>query len=143
MAELSLIGKNEGIMLSDSGIIAELRTPNLYDSLELLRTVSEAAIDRDPVGLTNMLYIDKLYVKDKVSDGYVTITNRESLLKTIENLTMDDAAELEDAVSYRLDANRISYSIKNVKCPHCSKSIKDIPISIEDVLFTLIFEKTQ
>lgn len=143
MKEYSLVGKYEAFELSDSGIIAELRTPTLYDSLELLRKVPENIIDKDPVGLTNMLYIDKLYAKEKSGNGYVTITNRETLLKIIDNLSIDDAAQLEDAVSDRVDANRITYSVKNAKCPSCGKDIPNIPISIEDILFTLIFEKTQ
>jgi hypothetical protein len=143
MKNYSLIGKNEAFELSDSGIIAELRTPSLYDSLELLKNVPEITIDRDPVGLTNMLYINQLYIKDKKDDGYVIITDRDALLKTIENLTIDDAAELEEAVSDRVDDNRITYSIKNATCPHCGKVIDSIPISVEDILFTLIFEKTQ
>ena len=143
MKEYSLIGKYEAFELSDSGIIAELRTPTLYDSLELLRTVPETIIDKDPIGLTNMLYINKLYAKEKNDAGYVSITNRETLLKIIDNLSIDDAAQLEDAVSDRVDSNRITYSIKNAKCPSCGKDIQNIPISIEDILFTLIFEKTQ
>lgn len=143
MKNYSLIGKNDAFELSDSGIIAELRTPSLYDSLELLKSVPEAIIDKDPVGLTNMLYINQLFIKDKNDDGYVAITDRDTLLKTIENLTIDDAAELEEAVSDRVDDNRITYSIKNATCPHCGKVIDSIPISVEDILFTLIFEKTQ
>jgi hypothetical protein len=111
MKEYSLIGKYEAFELSDSGIIAELRTPTLYDSLELLRTVPETIIDKDPIGLTNMLYINKLYAKEKNDAGYVSITNRETLLKIIDNLSIDDAAQLEDAVSDRVDSNRITYSI--------------------------------
>ena len=143
MREYSLIGKYEAFALTESGIIAELRTPTLYDSLELLKSVPENIIDKDPIGLTNMLYINKMYAKEKNSDAYVEISNRETILKIIDSLSIDDAAELEDAVSNRVDDNRISYSIKNVKCPMCGKEISNIPISVEDMLFTLIFEKTQ
>ena len=143
MAAHSLIGKYDAFELTDSGIIAELRTPTLFDSLELLKTVPENIIDKDPVGLTNMLYINKMYVKEKNSTNYIEVTNRETILKVIDSLSIDDAAELEDAVSDRVDDNRITYSIKNTKCPMCGKEINNIPISVEDLLFTLIFEKTQ
>ena len=34
-------------------------------------------------------------------------------------------------------------SIKNITCPKCKHEVKETPISIEDVLFTQIFERAQ
>ena len=38
----SLVGKTEAFVLDDSGIIVEIRTPSLWDSLEILRVVPES-----------------------------------------------------------------------------------------------------
>jgi hypothetical protein len=144
MKEYSLVGTGEAIQLSESGLIIELKTPSLFDSLEILRTVPEKTIDKDAVSVTNMLYINKVLIPSKESAGAFTEeNNKTSILRIIDNLPIDDASELQTAVFDRVDKNRITYSIKNIKCLDCSHEEKDIPISIEDILFTLIFEKTQ
>jgi hypothetical protein len=144
MREYSLIGKNEAIQLSESGIIVELRTPTLFDSLEILRTVPEKTINKDTLSITNMLYINKILIPSKDKDGtYAEEIKKTTILRVIDSLPIDDANELQNAVLDRVDENRISYSIKNIKCVGCSNEINDIPLSIEDILFTLIFEKTQ
>lgn len=143
MLKYSLIGKTEAFQLSDSGIIMEIRTPSLWDSLEILRNVPESVIDRDATSVTNMLYIKRFLIPTKNEDnsGYTTQDDSQELLRIIDNLTIDDAAQLQEAISDRVDENRITYSIKNIKCRKCGKEIKETPISIEDVLFTLIYEK--
>jgi hypothetical protein len=144
MKQYSLVGKGEAIQLSDSSLIIELKTPSLLDSLDILRTVPEKTIDKDAVSVTNMLYINKILIPSKEAQGAFTEEiNKPAILRIIDNLPIDDANELQVAVFDRVDKNRITYSIKNIKCIQCSHEEKDIPISIEDILFTLIFEKTQ
>ena len=135
--------ENEGIELPDSKLIVKLRTPSLYDSLELLRTVSEKIIDRDTSSATNMLYVDKILIPAKEKGFFNEQIQRESILRIIDNLTISDAQELQTAVLDRVYENRISYSIKSIKCSHCGEESKNIDVSIEDILFTLIFEKTR
>lgn len=142
--QFSLVGKTEAFTLDDSGIIVELRTPALWDSLEILRVVPDSVIDKDTASVTNMLYIKRFLIPSKsVKDGYSEQTDSQELLRIIDNLSINDAAELQEAVSDRVDSNRISYSIKNITCPNCHTEIKETPISIEDILFSLIFEKAQ
>jgi hypothetical protein len=143
MKEFSLIGKTEAIQLTGSKIIFELRTPSLFDSLEILRTIPEKTIDRDAVSVTNMLYINSILIPSKESNGYIAESNKQSILRIIDNLSIDDALELQTAVSDRVDENRITYSIKSIKCTKCGNESTDIPLSIEDILFTLIFERFQ
>lgn len=139
----SLVGRTEAYVLEDSGIIAEIRTPSLWDSLEILRVVPEKVIDRDTTSVTNMLYVKRFLIPTKDKTGYTEQKDSQELLRIIDNLTLDDANTLQEAVSERVDENRITYSIKNIKCPNCQKEIKETVISIEDILFTLIFEKAQ
>jgi hypothetical protein len=144
MVKFSLLGKTEAYQLTDSKIVFELRTPSLWDSLEILRTVPENVIDKDIGSVTNMLYINRVLIPTKDSKAvYNEQNDRQEILRIIDNLTIDDAAELQKIISDRVDENRITYSIKNVKCSNCGEEIKDVPIHIEDVLFPLIYEKAQ
>jgi hypothetical protein len=144
MKEYSLVGTGDAIQLTNSKLIMELKTPNLFDSLEILRSVPEKTIDKDAISVTNMLYINKVLIPSKETSGaYTEENNKPAILRIIDNLPIDDANELQEAVFERVDKNRITYSIKNIKCIECAHEEKDIPISIEDILFTLIFEKTQ
>ena len=45
-------------------------------------------------------------------------------MRVIDNLPIDDAGELQTAVYDRVDENRISYSIKNIKCSECQHEEK-------------------
>lgn len=144
MKKISLIGKNESFKLTDSKIIVELRTPTLWDSLEILRTVPEKTIDRDTISITNMLYINRILIPSKEEEAeYIEEKSKAPILRTIDNLSVDDANELLNAVSDRVDDSRITYSIKEATCPKCGNIVKDIPLSLENILFTLIYEKTQ
>lgn len=143
MQEISLVGKSETYELSDSGIIVDITTPSLWDALEVLRTVPETVIDRDEYSVTNMLYIKQMLIPTKDGEQYSPETDNQEILRIIDNLSVDDAEELKDLVSDHVNENRISYSIKNIVCHKCQKETKDAPISIENILFTLIFEKTR
>jgi hypothetical protein len=143
MKEFSLIGKTQAIQLGDSGLIVELRTPSLFDLLEILRTVPEKTINRDSESIVYMLYVNKVYIPTKDNSGYYEEIKKSAILRIIDNLPIDDANEFKDAVDERVDENRITYSLKNIKCIECGNEVKDIPISIENLLFTVIFEKAQ
>ena len=93
------------------------------------------------MSVTNMLYLKRFLIPSKNLDGYNEQTDHQEILRIIDNLTINDANDLQEAISDRVDESRISYSIKNIKCPKCEKEVKETPISIEDILFTLIFEK--
>jgi hypothetical protein len=143
MKEFSLINKNQAIELGQSRLVVDLRTPSLQDSLEILRTVPEKTIDKDAITITNILYINRVLIPAKESSGYTEESNKTSILRIIDNLSIEDANDLQKAVYDRVDENRITYSIKNIKCSDCAHEEREIPISIEDILFTLIFEKAQ
>jgi hypothetical protein len=142
--KFSLIGadKNEAFQLSDSKIICEVRTPSLWDSLELLRTTSDELIDKDSNSVTNMLYVNRLLIPNRENSScYGEEIERETILKTIDELSIDDGMELQNAIAERLENHRITYSIKNVICADCGKKMEDIPVDMEDLLFTAIYEK--
>ena len=143
MHQYSLINKTEGFELEDSKIIMELRTPSLWDLLEIYRNVPESVIDRDEDSVNLMLYIKRFLIPFKNSEGELSYTEQvdsQEILRIIDNLSIDDSARLKNSLFERENENRISYSIKNLTCPKCKKEVKDIPVSIEDILFTRIFE---
>jgi hypothetical protein len=144
MVKYSLINKTEGFELEDSKIIMELRTPTLWDLLEIFRTIPESVIDRDEDSVNCMLFIKRFLIPIRTEEGikYTEQTDGQEILRIIDNLSIDDSTRLKNSLALREDSNKISYSIKNLKCSQCSKEVKDTPISIEDILFTLIFEKT-
>lgn len=144
MYKYSLVNKTEGFELEDSGIMMELRTPSLWDLLEIFRTVPENVIDRDEDSVNCMLYIKRFLIPVKTENGvhFSEQKDGQEVLRIIDNLSIDDSTRLKNSLREREDANRISYSIKNLKCDKCKKEVEDTPISIEDILFTLIFEKT-
>jgi hypothetical protein len=142
MKQFSLIGKNQAIELTESKIVVELKTPTIFDSLEILRTIPEKMIDKDEYAVTDMLYIERMLIPSKDNNGYFEELNKPAMLRIIENLPMGDASELRTAVSDRVEENRISYSIKNIKCTECEYEVKEIPLVIEDILFRLIFRKS-
>ena len=112
MKEFSLIGKTQAIQLGDSGLIVELRTPSLFDLLEILRTVPEKTINRDAESIVYMLYVNKVYIPAKDESGHYEENSKSSILRIIDNLPIDDANEFKDAVDERVDENRITYSLK-------------------------------
>jgi len=143
MREFSLIGKNQAIQLSQTNIIVELRTPSLMDLLEILKTVPEKTIDKDSKNIVYMLYVNRLLIPSKDGSTYFEEYKKPAILRVIDTLPIDDANEFKDAVDERIDENRITYSIKNIKCSECGHEVNEVPLSVENILFTLIFEKAQ
>jgi chemotaxis protein histidine kinase CheA len=143
MKAFSLIGKNEAVQLSDSKLIVELRTPSLNDALEVLRTVPEKSIEKDINAVTNMLYVNRVLIPAKDSLGHSEESSRTSILRIIDSLPIDDAIELQGTILDRVQENRISYALKNIKCVECGEESGDEIVSLEKILFTLIFEKAQ
>lgn len=142
--KFSMLQNTDIFKLNDSNLLFEVRTPSLYDALEILRTIPEESIDKDPANMTNMMYVKRVLVPSKAGNGmYDEHTNSQGILKIIDNLSINDGAELQDAISERLDAHRITYSIKNAKCPSCNHVIESTPVNIENLLFTAIFERIQ
>lgn len=125
--------------LPESGVILKLKTPSLYDHLEILRTISEDVLSKNEMATTQLLYIDSLLIPD--SDGYYIENGRVTILGLIDRMSITDAKYLRSAIQQRIEENKISFSIKNVKCPDCEYVHERIPVSMQDILFTAISER--
>lgn len=138
-AELSLLDKEEAYELDKSKIIIVIKNPSIWDSLDIIRRFPDE-IKKDALTITNLLYITRILIPDG-KDGYTEETNKRTILETVEHLSIDDGNQLAYAVASVVDKLRITYSIKNSTCPVCKYVTKEVPISMEDVLFTLISRK--
>lgn len=146
MHEFSLLSKPEAFELADSKFVIEIRTPSLWDTLELFRMVPAEVIDRDASKYTYMLYIDRILVPKKTINGgmgYVAYTDRQEFGRIIDSMSLDDSQALRDAIADRVDNHKITYAIKKHVCPTCKHEMHDIPVSLEDILFSLVYERIQ
>lgn len=139
VAEKSMIGKKSSFKLPDSGIIINVSTPSLYAHLLVIRTFPEEVLQKNEMTLSYLLYTDSVLIP--TGDGYFADNDRNNLLKLIDNLSLDDAQYFRKAIEKQTNTSKISYSIKNVKCPVCGHVTERIPISMQDILFTAISEK--
>lgn len=141
MEALSLLNDKPGIELTKSKLVIELRTPSLSNSLEMLATVPEDEIEKSEMSATIMLYINRVLIPNPRTKQYHSEINRKAILRMVEALDIDDARELELAITKRVNEHRINYSIKNLKCPKCGHTVNEIPVSPKDILFHVISEK--
>lgn len=139
VAEKSMIGKKISFKLPDSGIIINVATPSLYAHLVIIKTFPEEVLQKNDMTLSYLLYTDSVFIPTE--DGYFADNDRNNLLKLIDNLSLDDAQYFRKAIERHTNTSKISYSIKNVKCPVCGHVTERVPISMQDILFTAISEK--
>lgn len=140
MKKYTLINKMDSKILPDCGIIFTLRTPSLQDHIDILKTVPMDILEQNNHSLTDSLYIDKVYVPGE-NEQYDVVTERQEILRIINNLSIDDSSDLRNLITDRVALNRVMYTIKNVKCPKCGRPINETAVSIEELLFTYLYEK--
>ena len=144
MKKYSLVGENETYLLEESGIVVEVKTPTLADLLDIMRSVKEEKIKRDRISVTNMLYINKILIPNKTIKGqYSQITDRKTILHIIDNLSLDDAQLVNNIIGDLIENHRLSYKVKDITCAKCGAIIDDQDFSMEEILFTAIFDKYQ
>lgn len=128
VAEKSMIGKKISFKLPDSGIIINVATPSLYAHLVIIKTFPEEVLQKNDMTLSYLLYTDSVFIPTE--DGYIADNDRNNLLKLIDNLSLDDAQYFRKAIERHTNTSKISYSIKNVKCPVCGHVTERVPISM-------------
>jgi hypothetical protein len=115
----SMLLQEKPYRLPESGTIVKLKTPSLYDHLEILRTVPESALKKDEMSTTYLLYINTMLIPDEAGN-YFQEHNKTSILGIVDLLSIDDARYLKKALAASIDHFKISFSIKNVTCPVCN-----------------------
>jgi hypothetical protein len=144
LSKKSLVSITERLLLKNSKIIFEIKIPSLWDHLELLHNIDRKVAEQYADTIGTYLFVNKVLLPDiKIikatgKAAYYPLTEKESILELLKRLDIDDGKQLTTAIEERAKKYGINYMIKNAKCQHCSDSLGEIPIDMEQALFTLI-----
>jgi hypothetical protein len=142
----SLVHTTERFILPNTKLLIDIHTPSLWDHLELIRTLDPRVLEHNADVVSTMLFVKNMFMLDvegTLQTGkprYYQIKDRNRILDILIKLDKDDGLALQKGIYDRIQKYEISYSIKNAKCMHCHDSLGTIPVSIEHVLFTRIYE---
>ncbi|ALN97965.1 hypothetical protein Bp8pS_286 [Bacillus phage vB_BpuM-BpSp] len=140
LVQKSLVNTFDRVVLPESKILFDIKTPTLEDHLNILRAIDNSSEDKETV-ITTLLFIKNLYIVDievfkqtgKVS--YIQIEDLNMMLNIIEKLSVKDYKELGKFVGKRTDKYKIDYKIKAPKCKNCDKDLGDVGVNMEEMLF--------
>jgi hypothetical protein len=146
LLEKSQVHKTKRICLDESKIIVDIKIPSAYDYLEdvVAKADNEALEDyQNAIGLT--LFVDSVYLPNVLlyqqtgKLNYVKLNaSRGKMLTVVSDLSYYDSLQLTDEINDFVEKYRVTYSIRNVGCPNCGYIIKNIPLDMEEVLFSTI-----
>jgi hypothetical protein len=142
----SHVHKTKRIILDESKTIFDIRIPSVYNYLEdVVAKSDDRTLEEYQNALGLNLFVNKVYLpnillyKQTGQLKYVEVGNdNRKRLNIIGNLSYYDSIQLSDEINDFVDKFRITYSIRNVTCPHCGHVIKQIPIDLEEMLFYTI-----
>jgi len=89
--------------------------------------------------LTALECIKEIRIPIPGTDEHLIVEDKGDILKYVYKLSFGDQKELIDEAEEIMFGNVINYKIDEVKCPHCGEVYKDLPISMSNVLFYLIY----
>ena len=146
LEKISIVNQYNRIVLPESKVLIHIQTPSLWNHLELISSVDASQIEENEDILGTLLFIKNLYIVDLVAlekEGkvqYVEVTDRNQIVRIIENLELVDATYLGNSIADRTDKYAINYKIRNFKCGQCQKDIGEIPVKMDELLFTRILQ---
>lgn len=143
--EKSLIHKKQRVCLDETKIIADIEIPTLEDYLERILgkvTPKQAAEYSSSLGIA--LFINALYIpniaklKETGQLEYFKVDKKMEIVKYIgEILPYYDALQLTESINDYTEKYRVSYSLKDVQCPHCGHIIERVELDMEELLFRI------
>lgn len=143
MDEYSLMNpKNNDLFECPSGdVVFELTTPSIKTFLGIHEIIDAKTLSTIGVDLLNeILHINRMFLKNK--DGeFVEYQDKTSILALLSSISNDDQFVIREEVYKRMEEQYVYYSIKNPKCTNCNHKMNEIRLNMENLLFTLIFEK--
>jgi len=140
----SIVNKYSRSVLPTSKILIDIQTPSLWNHLELLASVDKEMINEIEDILGTLMFVKNLFVLDikelqrTGKPKYYSVTDKNQIIHILRNLEIFDAKALGDAIGERSDKYAISYKIKNFKCRKCENDIGEIPVDVEQLLFSQI-----
>lgn len=146
--EGSLVFNTTRVLLNESKTIIDIKTPSLNDQLVGLRSVPANKIEET----TDMIYdcifiksINLLNIPATIESGRAQYYSERNDFKVKYNiltkLSINDATQLSDAITERIDKYQIDYKIKSFECPKCHKEMGEVAINMEDLLFQKLFRQ--
>jgi hypothetical protein len=147
----TLLNETTRKLLPQSKIIIDLYSPSLNDHLNLLGGLNANYLTdkRYEYTISLFLYTKNLYIPDlfSFSEGqqleYAAVTSPDRKMEILHNLSKDDGLAIGKAIKEHTLKYSVSYAIKNVRCLKCKNLIKEVPLNIEAMLFTLIWKDIQ
>jgi hypothetical protein len=145
LVQNSHVHTTKRVSVDESKIVFDIHIPSIFDYLEgILSNVNEQFAEEYSTTLGITLFIKEILVPDVVSFQrtgkltFIPIRDKARMIDLISNLPYYDGLQIADEINKFTDRYRIEYSIKNIACPSCGHEIKEVPMSMEDVLFTVI-----
>jgi hypothetical protein len=133
------------VSVDESKVVFDIHIPSVFDYLEgILSNVNEEFADEYSTTLGIALFIKQILVPDVVNYQrtgkltFIPVTEKGKMIDLVSNLPYYDGLQIAEEINEFTERYRIDYSIKNVACPSCGHEIKEVPMSMEDVLFTVI-----
>jgi hypothetical protein len=142
----SIVNKYSRTVLPTSKILVDIQTPSLWNHLELLASVDKNLVDEMQDVLGTMMFLKNIFVidtKELQRSGkakYYSIDDKNQIIQILRNLEVFDAKALGDAIAQRSDKYAIGYKIKNFKCSKCNNDVGEIPVDVEQLLFSQILQ---
>jgi hypothetical protein len=139
----SQMTKAEMVLLPDSKLITEIRSPSLWDYLELTKSIKPEHVQAFRATVGMMLFVSGLKALDAKKSVEIGIpaffnVDQRNWFDTLSMLGRADGNTLSKKISERMETNSISYAIKQSNCSKCNQTIKEIPVDMEQILFIKI-----
>jgi hypothetical protein len=133
------------IAVDEAKIVFDVHIPTVFDYLEgILSNVNEQFAEEFGATLGLTLFVKQALVPDVVNFErtgklrFIPVEDKAKIIDLISNLPYYDGLQLGEQISEFTDKYRIEYSLKDIGCPSCGFQIKEVPMNMEEVLFTVI-----
>jgi hypothetical protein len=145
LVQSSHVHTTKRISAGESKMVFDIQIPSVFDYLEgILSNVNEQFAEEYSTTLGITLFIKQVLVPDVLNYQrtgrltFIPVTDKAKMIDLISNLPYYDGLQIADDINEFTDRYRISYSIKGVSCPSCGHELGEIPMDMENVLFTVI-----
>lgn len=142
VVKASLLSKTKRVIVPEKKIIFDIRIPSIYNYLEeTMVHIDKTMADENPAAVGTSIFVKTMYVPDLLKyqkEGklsYIPVNDRKLIINTLINLSLKDSTELTNAIDEIGEKYKVTYSLKDVTCPHCGHVIPEIPLSMEEMLF--------
>lgn len=137
--EEHFVNKREYLLLDDSKVKVKLSEPSLADDAWTMRFSTDERLIEDLEVLEAIECIVEFGMPIPETDDYLVVSDKESIIDNFYKFNYSDQQEILDAVDEIMYSSDINYKIKEVTCGNCGTVYTDIPISMSNILFYLIY----